>query len=283
MNRTIYTPPNNEIKYGYFILQGGDTFVLWGHGSTPPYSDYSQLEHVIKPEFESTVSMFRGFDATILMPVLPRNRNSKEYPDMKMDAQIMTQETMGLVDDVVPPTFFTRPDIEITKIVDKEFGENTKFIAGGVSAGANMANRFSILHPKNVKGLALMLAGDFIYPSMNLEEIDLKYPFGLEDIFRLKNIEVNLSTYRNIPQFVFVGEKDNNLENDPLPFELNNDKRKIAEMRDLLGKTLLERTKHYASFLKTNGYSVTLSICKEIGHRINNHAFEDLRNWLSKL
>lgn len=283
MSKIIYKKPSNKIKYGYFIYEGGDRLILWGHGSTPAYSDFDSLESIIKPEFESAMSMFRGIDATILMPILPRNRNSKEYPAMKMDGQIMTQETMGLVEEVVPPLIFRRPDIEIANIVEQEFGKEAKFIVGGISAGANMANRFAILHPNNVKGIALLLAGDFIYPTMQLERTELKYPFGIDDINQLSNTEVDLSKYKGIPHFIFVGENDNSLENDPLPFELNNNKEAITLMRKLFGETQVERTKHYVNFLKANEYKVTSRIGKDVGHEINNQAVDDLRDWVLSL
>ncbi len=281
MSNYFYIPPSTKIKYGYFLHKGGDNLILWGHGSSPAYERYEDLGTIVKPEFESTIDIFSEYDATIIMPLLPRDRNSKKYPNLKMDAQILTQETMNLVEGVKPIEFFLRPDLEVKKIVDKEFGKTAKFTVGGISAGANMANRFSILHPNNIKGIILLLAGDFIYPTDRVEKTDLKYPFGLADINQIKDIEVDLSKYKNIPQFVFVGENDNKLKNDPLPFELYNNKGIANKMKGLLGTTQIDRTKHYAAFLKANGYKVTLSIGKGIGHGINNQTVEELRNWVS--
>ncbi len=283
MSKILYKPPTENIKYGYFIYYGGEKLILWGHGSTPPYRNYNDLENIVRSDFESVVNIFANLNSTILMPLLPRDSKNKKYPQFKMDSQILTQETMNLVDGIEPDLIYLRPDLEIKKIIDLEFGINRKYIAGGISAGANMANRYSLLNPVNIQAITLLSAGDFIYPVKELNGVSLNYPFGLADVDNLESIKIDIEKYKTIPQYIFVGENDLDPENDPLPYELNNNIDNIEKFRNLFGANQVERTINYTEFLKSKGFNVTLSIGYDLSHELDALAVNNLRDWVDRL
>lgn len=224
-----------------------------------------------------------GIGITIIMPVLPRNRNTQDYPERKMDSQIFTQETMGLVHEIKVNELYLRPDLEIKKIINNESEPMSKIIIGGISAGANMANRYSILHPANIIGVVLMLAGDFVYPVTTLGTIELHYPFGINGINELRDTNLDIDLFKQIPHMLCVGEFDTNPENDPLPFELNNNKEDIIKYQQLLGLTPTERTMHYHKFLKSFGMSNEIVVGKNMGHEINKELTTKVRDWLQDI
>lgn len=84
----------------------------------------------------------------------------------------------------------------------------------GFSRGAQLAHRFTLVHPDLVQGVALLSAGTYTLPLENLELEDgwtrLAWPYGCSDFLERFGRKLNLAQLRTVPFMVGVGELDNN-------------------------------------------------------------------------
>jgi hypothetical protein len=257
--------------------------LLWGHGSRSDYKDYQDIVEDVNGEIQNIFSIFDDQKTIILTPVLPRYNNHKN--NSKMDPQILSQEVML---DNFPGSddFCWRPDVEIVKMIDllkktlhdKKYQYKDALQIGGVSAGGQMANRFSLLYPNLIEKVVLLVAGDFIYPVNQYEGAILNYPFGINDINKIKSNQFDLKVFQKIPHYIYVGEED---MNDPIGYETNGDNQLTEMYKKVLGVNPVERTKKYASYLQTIlGMNIKLKIGAGLRHRITEERIRDVYRFL---
>lgn len=87
----------------------------------------------------------------------------------------------------------------------------SKVFLNGFSASGSFVNRFTFLHPDLIKAVACGgLNGLLMLPVSELKGRRLCYPLGLADYERLMGHAMDLSAYRAIPQFIYMGESDDN-------------------------------------------------------------------------
>lgn len=285
----ILFKPDSNIKYAWSIyttknLKDIKNVLLWGYAG-PGYHDYNEeIENYHRRCFRGFTHIFEKFNLLAFSIFLPRKYFTHDYPDFKFNSQIMTQETM-IEDTCKAPDFYNRPDLEILKIINKLkivlrdngiTNVSKEILAGGVSSGANLANRFSLLYPNLVKGVALFCAGDLMYPTDQLDNLQLKYPFGTSDINKIEGNKFDIEKYKTIPHYIYVGEEDTN---DPMPYELGS-KRLLEDHQRILSKSLPERAEKYADYLKFMGMKVKLNIEPDIGHSVEDKHVIEAFNFL---
>lgn len=266
----LYIPKN--IKSGRIIL--------WGHGSSPGNFSYPEYKIFAQQTLTNILSYCNSLDLIAITPLLPRERERKHYPYSNFDSQIMTAEVM--VEDVSEDNkFYYRPDLEIRKIIQvvhnllavKNISIDKKVIVGGVSAGANLANRFSMLYPDIISHSMLLLAGDFIYPAKIVSNLTLNYPFGIADLNKISGQCFSHQNFEGIKHFIFVGEKDHDSNADPLPFEVR-DRIYREQLKQAIGQNQVERAKHYAQHLNNLGIFVDFDLDPSQGHSYNKNTLD---------
>lgn len=279
-----------DIKYDYLLYIPDNIreaqIVVWGHGSTPDEVKYEDISDFIEPSFNNILSYCNKLNLVAVMPLLPRFADANEYPLVKFDSQIMTKEVM--FDNYSPENEpYKRPDLEIVKMIESvkdmlkkdDVKVKEKIVIGGVSAGANMANRFSLLYPELVEFSLLLLSGIFMYPESKMNEVTLNYPFGTNNIDQLVNKGFNKEEFSGIKHFLYVGEQDNNPRNDIARFEFiaERDKQNIGKV---IGLDSVSRTKNYANYLESLGIDVELYIEPELGHNVNGKVMDKTFGYL---
>jgi predicted esterase len=114
-----------------------------------------------------------------------------------MSQEVMV-ENLGEVED-----FYKRPDLEVLKILEycrkllnaNNIGISEEYLIGGISAGANFVNRFSILHPDKIRAVALLMGGDFLYFQEYMEGAKFDYPFGINNINQIIPNEIDIDKF----------------------------------------------------------------------------------------
>lgn len=250
----LFIPPKVKHKY----------VVVWGHGS---YRG-PDLINATKKEFSNFKKTFTRLGLITLMPVLPRIDEKDLHK--QLDAQLMEQPTItGKCQE-----FYSRPDLVILKIIkhaqkllrEQRYAVRKKIIIGGSSAGGTMANRMSVLHTSLVAGAVIFISGSFMYIEREINNIPLPYPYGIRDIDEIEDNHFNRIQFLKIPSYIFIGKHDTNPDNDPFGFEIRHFQDREDELGSIFGNNQLERTKHYANYLKKLGMKVELRIHPSYGH-----------------
>ena len=292
-NLMQYISPSPTIRYGYWLYIPKKItsvqVILWGHGSTPNEIPYLKINEFVKYSLLNIMKYCDDLGLVAIMPILPRECDSFDYPYFKFDSQIMTKEVM--MSKFMPEsTFYNRPDLEIIKIISATKMElksrniivQDKIIIGGISAGATMANRFSILYPELIEISALLISGIFTYPTNKINELLLEYPFGISNIIDISTNRFEIKEFKKIHHFLFVGGQDNKPQNDILRFESNGEKN-IDVIKQIIGDDSVDRTIKYANYLRTLSMDVELIIDQNLGHNINGEILDSTFSWIKNI
>ena len=104
------------------------------------------------------------------------------------------------------------------RIAEQGIPTRDRFILNGFSASAKFANRFSALHPEKLISVSAGgLDGTLILPRKEAEipvdwigTVDLEFPVGTANIEALIGKPFNLGAFRDVHQFLYLGEDDEN-------------------------------------------------------------------------
>jgi dienelactone hydrolase len=226
----------------------------------------------------------------LLIMVMPRNCGP--YPDYKMNTSSMVRWVMFPNPFDKPEyRFYKRPDLEFIKVIDdfmnflrdNGYTPYPKVFMTGFSGGGQQSNRFPILHPSRIAATAVGGAGAFLYPVETWNRIPLTYPVGISDINRISGSTYSLAAFKQIPHFIFVGEKDLRYENDPVNFDDNYDRRQAYIINTYFGKNPVERSVKFADYLKSIGMQATLKIYPGVGHDYTHEMIRDTFNFFDSV
>jgi predicted esterase len=266
---SIETIEREGIKYPFhlFIPEKVKTqnFIIWGHGSEKG----EDIKEATLDQFDYYTETFEELGIPAVMPILPRLQKESE----SLDAQIFERKVM--LEEC--QSEYSRPDREVVKIgvetrkilKQKGIDMEEKFLIGGVSAGATMADRFSFLYPQLVAGKALFLSGLFVYPEEKLNEVDMPYPFGTKDFKKLE-VGENFSQkdFLNIPTYLYIGSEDNSEKNNIFNFESRNlSNEQKGRMMRVVGENQLEITKKYSEYMSTKNPRFKSFQNPQVGHK----------------
>jgi hypothetical protein len=150
-----------------------------------------------------------ALNVPMLVPVFPRPK-----------AQSLTY-THALDRDTLEITSgpLRRLDLQLVAMIDdarrrltaRRLGVPPRVLLTGFSASGTFANRFVALHPERV--LAAATGGTnalVILPVTNHAGVDLPYPLGVSDLRKLTGEKFDLTEWRGVPQFLFMGADDTN-------------------------------------------------------------------------
>ncbi|MCB1122090.1 MAG: hypothetical protein KJT03_11110, partial [Verrucomicrobiae bacterium] len=116
-------------------------------------------------------------------------------------------------------TGLQRIDLQMVAMIDDAldrlrgdgYAMDDKVFMMGFSASGAFTSRFAAIHPERVKATAPGSPGGWpIVPVSDWEGTSLKYPTGIEDLQSLTGQAFNLEAFRQIPQFIYVGDIDTN-------------------------------------------------------------------------
>jgi predicted esterase len=174
--------------------------------------------------------------------------------------------------------------IENAREVLKKHGINVKekFLLNGFSASGTFANRFTSIHPNLVAGVACGGINAIpILPVSELQETELKYPLGTSDFELLFGIKFNLGEFQKVPQFIYMGQNDNN---DAVLFDDGYSEEERIIIFNLLGKVMIpDRFNKCESVYIQNKVNSTFKVYKGIGHETDKQVFDDVIDFFTKI
>jgi hypothetical protein len=145
---------------------------------------------------------------------------------------------------------------------------NQKILLNGFSASALFANRFTFLHPEAVAAAAYGGVNAFIMlPVAELDSQSLEFPLGLADFEKIAGHPFDRAAYAAVPQFAYMGEKD---ENDAVVHRDAYSEEDQALIFKLLGRRLIpDRWKAVEAVYQKEKLPVQFKTYEGIGHGTN--------------
>ena len=140
----------------------------------------------------------------------------------------------------------------------------TKVLMSGFSASATFANRFSYIHPEKIKAMAIGgFNGKLMLPQKEINGVQLNYPIGINDFESLFNKSFDVETYKSIPQFIYMGNLD---DNDAVQFDDAYSKNERSIINNNIGRFVQERYLNCQKIYKENGINPIFKTYENIGH-----------------
>lgn len=228
----------------------------------------------------STKDLSEESGLPVLMPVFPRpetqwqiythslDRDSllvKDGPLKRLDLQLIS-----MVNDARP--FFKSKGIQLLK----------KFLINGYSASGTFSNRFPFLHPKLVLGVASGgVNGIPTLPVNKLNKKELPYPIGTSDIESLTGQSFDFESYQKIPQYIYMGAKD---DNDTVPYRDAWSEEEAKLIKSVLPTRMMpNRWEECISIYKEKKVNATFKTYKKYGHEYNRKIRRDIAEFFSNL
>ncbi|MDG3582837.1 MULTISPECIES: hypothetical protein [Galbibacter] len=145
----------------------------------------------------------------LLVPVFPRPASRELIYTHALDRDVILEKSVEL----------KRLDLQLLAMVDDGkrvldsmgIKVDSKIFMNGFSASATFTNRFSFIHPELIKALAIGgFNGELMLPQNKINGVSLNYPIGINDFTELFGKEFAIHAYQKIPQFIYMGELDQN-------------------------------------------------------------------------
>lgn len=217
-NYLVYKPDVNKgFNFGYILYIPNDvrqdsTLIIEG-ANTRNASDTLEkgIQDVQNQVFHfSTIGQQLAYQLHLpfMMPLIPRI----VLKDHNLYTHMLTSEVFNLKDEL-----FERIDIQLVNMIEDvkqrllkmNINIDEKVILNGFSASAKFANRFTLLHPKIVKlCLAGGVSGCLTLPLKEANNETLNFPIGMGDVLEFNDDSFNI--FKEIPQFYYMGDLDNN-------------------------------------------------------------------------
>jgi hypothetical protein len=154
-----------------------------------------------------------GLDVPLLVPTFPRPASLPGIYTHALDRYSLT------TDALVDGNSIERVDLQLIamirdaqqRLADRGFGVSDKIFMMGFSASGAFTSRFTMLHPEIVQAAAPGSPGGWpLAPVTAWEGTTLRYPVGIADVADLVGVPVDLAAFRRVPQYIYVGDLDQN-------------------------------------------------------------------------
>lgn len=246
-SKLIYTEaqPENGFNFPYFLfipdkISAENELVLIVEPNNSGFADDDLQKHVEKAqrtagkEFYTGNYVARKLEYPLLVPVFPRTRANWKIYTHAFDRDVARQKDNEL--ERIDLQLLAMAEDAHKKLAEKGFRLHDKFLMTGFSASGTFVNRFTAVHPEKVLATAAGgLNGLLILPLEELKNKLLNFPLGVNDFQDLFGKPFNAETFKNTPQFLFMGELDNN---DAIPYEDGYDLDERQLVFELLGEEM---------------------------------------------
>lgn len=208
----------------------------------------------------------------LLFPIFPRSEtNWQNY------VHALDRNTVLLNDSL------ERVDLQLLSMVDNAkhilaksgYTIEDKVFMVGFSASGSFANRFSLIHPDRLSGVAAGgLNGILMLPEDSLKGRHLIFPLGVADFDSIFHKPFDSVTFSQLPQYLFMGGKD---DNDAVPYHDAYDDYERNLIYDVIGEEMqpLRWTnceKHYRDM----GVNAKIKTYPKFGHVVNTTIRKDV-------
>lgn len=198
----------------------------------------------------------------LLVPVFPRPAAQELMYTHALDRDVMLEKSIEL----------QRLDLQLlamitdAKVVLNNMGikVDSKVFMNGFSASATFTNRFSFIHPKAIKALAIGgFNGELMLPQNKINGIKLNYPLGLNDFTDIFDKKFDVDSYKKIPQFIYMGKLD---ENDAVQFDDAYSENERQIINNNIGKQVHERYLKCQELYLQKNISPLFKTYENVGH-----------------
>lgn len=150
----------------------------------------------------------------------------------------------------------------------------------GFSQSATFTNRFTILHPEQVRTVTCGGNGFGVLPQAEFEGTTVPYPAGVADLEDLAGKEFDLEAWQTVDQYFFVGDEDQ-----PLPEENPRSYRGFEHLGEEMNELMLdifgenrvtERFPSLRSAYEAADASAEFTIYEGVGHRTTPEIHDDV-------
>ena len=279
--------PNQEIVYHWFsyvpisINKKEINFILIaGQNGNIGSDDYSQLIQETRKLLEYRLDLAEQFKYIILTPVIPRSGTNWEIYSVALDRESLLSSN----------EFLRRPDLKVNLMIDEfiktlradGYNVHDKVFIEGFSAGAMFAQRYCQLHPERVQAIAAgQCGGSATIPAEKHNGIDMNWPVGVNDFESLVGYAFNFDTYKQVPQFLYIGDKDSvNSTVSTGNYGLFTD-----EQRNFLNATFGDtdpvRLQNQCDYMKELGCNVQFKLYQGVGHQYTSDIVNDYLNFFN--
>jgi len=182
---------------------------------------------------------------------------------------------------------YYRPDLNFMQVLEHfrtslevvGFHIDSQIFVAGFSTGGVWAHKFALLHPSLVKGVACGGNGIYTMPVESYQGTPLPYSLGIQDLPQLGLGQFDLESFRGIPFFVFIGDKDTNTplvrgrESGSSRFDMSVEQ--IVWYLNAFGDSLQERSRAFHEELLKLGMNSTFKEYRGVGHYMTEQMKND--------
>lgn len=221
-------------------------------------------EHAIYLATKSSVgnNVSRMLKIPLLVPVFPRPASQPLTYTHALDRDVMLENTATL----------KRLDFQLlnmikdakTVLASFNIEVEPKVFMSGFSASATFINRFSFIHPEHVKAVAIGgFNGELMLPMKEINGRQLNYPLGINDFTTLFKKDLDFNAYKSIPQFIYMGQLD---DNDAVQYDdayTDNERNIINQLK---GNNVPDRFLYCQKIYQQNNFNVRFKTYETVGH-----------------
>ena len=242
--------------------------------AVPPTDDYNAVMEQVRPFIvHSVVPLTHGY--VLLVPVIPRPSTNHVYA-VAFDWKVFLQSS---------DPFVQRPDTKVNMIIDRlqqdlrrdGYNVQQKVFIEGFSAGGMFAQRYALLHPTRVQAIAAgQSGGSIVLPVSSYNGVKLDWPVGVGDFETLTGSPFDKTSYKQVPQFIYIGDQDT--ENSTLwgIGELWRSQSQIDFLNIVFGDTDPIRLREQCAYLNALGCNITFKSYPGVGHLRTNEMQDDV-------
>ncbi|MFN3238398.1 MAG: hypothetical protein ACE37D_15245 [Pseudomonadales bacterium] len=218
----------------------------------------------------------QNLDVPLLVPVFPRTKSEAHVYTHALDRDTLTTTDKNLI----------RIDQQLLNMISdaqnrlgrKGIYTRKRAVLVGFSASGTFANRIAMLYPKRV--LAVVSGGINAFPMLPVSEYggeSLNYPLGVGDISEFVQGGFDLDTWREIPQFIFMGHKD---DNDAVAYDDAYSPTDRTTIHAVIGSEMDERWRTAQKIYLDSGSNSTFVTYGRMGHWTDTRVANDVANFI---
>lgn len=102
-----------------------------------------------------------------------------------------------------------------------------------------------------------------MFPQKDINGVKLNYPIGTNDFEKLFNQKFDIETYKTIPQYIYMGELD---DNDAVQFDDAYNKKERKIINDNIGATVQKRYVECQNVYIKSNINATFKTVEKVGH-----------------
>jgi len=216
----VFHPADVEIVYNWYsyvptgIEKNQAIFIMINCDVGGAYWDYDAITEDAKTYAGHKSVRAEQYNYVLLQPAIPRafdpNWNNTEVYSAAFDKRVFS--------DVTNP-FLKRPDLKVNLMIDRLKGllraegyqVKDRVMFEGFSLGGMFAQRYALLHPERVQAVSAgHCGGTLILPRSTHNETVMNWPVGVSNFESLVGQPFNEEVYKQIPQYIYVGDHDDN-------------------------------------------------------------------------